>query len=275
MLALGVSPFLMRLAGVPDGFLRFMGNPYITLIASAVLLGYLSWPWLQVKLGRLYLPLALGIATLAPMLASYFGIDFSEPGELLQVRSLAGQWQVIFLLFIPLIFISWQYDFRAVLFYCLALVAVDLTFILIPILAADFFLRPWIQAGPVLLRSAVYLLAGYIVTRLVAGQREQTARLEQAYRQLADFAAEKEQLARSQERNRLARELHDTLAHTLSANVVQLEAVDSLWDKDRPQAHEILEQSLQLTRDGLQDTRRAIQSLRTSPADGPLPVPRT
>ena len=32
-------------------------------------------------------------------------------------------------------------------------------------------------------------------------------------------------------------------------------------------------QSLQLTRDGLQDTRRAIQSLRSSPTDGPLPPP--
>ncbi len=34
----------------------------------------------------------------------------------------------------------------------------------------------------------------------------------------------------SRERNRLARELHDTLAHTLSALAVQLEAVDSAWE---------------------------------------------
>jgi signal transduction histidine kinase len=69
----------------------------------------------------------------------------------------------------------------------------------------------------------------------------------------------------SRERNRVARELHDTLAHTLSGVAVQLEAVDSLWTSDRKQAHNLLGHALRATRDGLTETRNAIQSLRAAP----------
>jgi signal transduction histidine kinase len=110
-------------------------------------------------------------------------------------------------------------------------------------------------------------LVGFVVSRLVAGQREQTDRLQQAYHQLAAFATTNEQLTLSRERNRLARELHDTLAHTLSAVAVQLEAITSLWENDRDKAREILALSLKLTRDGLNETRRAIQSLRAAPVE--------
>ncbi len=270
MLALGAFPFVFQFSGSPSTFLRFMGNPYVILIAAAGLVIYLSWTGLQGKLGRFYLPIAFAIATLAPIIANFLAFDFSQAGELAQVRSLAGQWQVIFLLFVPLILISWQYSFRVVLLYCLSLVGIDLVIIFIPILAGSVgsaLNSPWLQAGPIFLRTAIYLLVGYMVSRLVASQREQTARLEQAYRQLATYATTNEQLTLSRERNRLARELHDTLAHTLSASAVQLEAISSLWDSDRPRAHEILVQSLKLTRDGLNETRRAIQSLRAAPVE--------
>jgi signal transduction histidine kinase len=117
------------------------------------------------------------------------------------------------------------------------------------------------------MRTAVYLLVGFVVSRLVAGQREQTARLEQAYYQLATYATTNEQLTLSRERNRLARELHDTLAHSLSALAVQLEAISSLWESDLDKAHGLLALSLKLTRDGLNETRRAIQSLRAAPIE--------
>jgi signal transduction histidine kinase len=46
--------------------------------------------------------------------------------------------------------------------------------------------------------------------------RQQRSALERANRQLTHYAVTLEQLTLSQERNRLARELYDTLAHTLS-----------------------------------------------------------
>lgn len=71
----------------------------------------------------------------------------------------------------------------------------------------------------------------------------------------------------SRERNRLARELHDTLAHTLSAVAVQLEAVRSLWHTDSDSAHTLLQRSLNTTRQGLTESRRALQALRASPLE--------
>ena len=51
-------------------------------------------------------------------------------------------------------------------------------------------------------------------------------------------------------RNRLARELHDTLAHSLSAVTVQLEAVRSLWQSDPGAARALLDQADQTIRKG-------------------------
>ncbi len=286
MVFISLLPFALQLFGVPSRFQRFLGNPYITLIEGALLLVYLSIPWLQIKLGRVYLPLALAIATLAPLVANYLNLNLAGADELAQARSLAGQWEVIFVLSVPLILVSWQYSFRTVIFYCLALALVDIIFILLipqSVLGLPFFpalanpdsqaaavptsFRYWFLIGPIILRTLIYMLVGFVVSRLVAGQREQTARLEQAYHQLATYATTNEQLTLSRERNRLARELHDTLAHTLSAVAVQLEAVASLWDTDREQARDILAQSLKITRDGLNETRRAIQSLRAAPVE--------
>ena len=283
MLLISLFPLVLQVAGVPSRFSRFLGNPYVILVEATILLIYLSIPWLQDKLGRLYLPVAIAIATLAPVISNFLVIDLSQADELSQVRSLAGQWEVIFLLFVPLILVSWQYGYKVVVYYCLALAVLDLISILPIPLPAFIDIRPpvngpqpfpgstlfrsWLLIGPIFLRTAVYLLVGFVVSRLVAGQREQTTRLEQTYHQLAAFATTNEQLTLSRERNRLARELHDTLAHSLSALAVQLEAISSLWDSDRDKARNILVLSLKLTRDGLNETRRAIQSLRAAPVE--------
>jgi signal transduction histidine kinase len=284
MLLISLFPLALQVAGVPARFSRFLGNPYVILVEAVILLIYLSIPWLYEKIGRLYLPIAIAIATIAPVMSNYLTLDFFQADELAQTRSVAGQWEVIFLLFVPLILVSWQYGFRIVVFYCLALAVLDVFIILqipvpglidIPRLQAGVapafpnsaVVGPWLLIGPTLLRTAVYLLVGFVVSRLVAGQREQTERLQQAYHQLATYATTNEQLTLSRERNRLARELHDTLAHTLSAVAVQLEAITSLWESDRDKAHEILTLSLKLTRDGLKETRRAIQSLRAAPVE--------
>jgi len=71
----------------------------------------------------------------------------------------------------------------------------------------------------------------------------------------------------SRERNRMARELHDTLAHTLSALSVQLETTRAYWNVEPDTAYEMLSKALDATRSGLNDTRRALKSLRASPLE--------
>jgi signal transduction histidine kinase len=91
--------------------------------------------------------------------------------------------------------------------------------------------------------------------------------LGEANRRLVQYTVTLEQLAASRERNRLARELHDTLAHTLSALAVQLDAIDALWDPVPPEAQQMLDEALRVTRTGLDETRRTLGALRATPLE--------
>lgn len=77
-------------------------------------------------------------------------------------------------------------------------------------------------------------------------------------------------LGMMEERNRLAREIHDTIAQTLSATVLQLESAEALLEEDpcSPRAREALGRALSLTRQNLQEARRSVQDLRAAPLEG-------
>jgi signal transduction histidine kinase len=73
-----------------------------------------------------------------------------------------------------------------------------------------------------------------------------------------------EQLTVSRERNRLARELHDTVAHSLTALSLSLETAKAYFDVDLSQTRELVDKSIEATRKGVDETRRALKSLRSS-----------
>ncbi|MBR7829459.1 sensor histidine kinase [Actinospica sp. MGRD01-02] len=68
------------------------------------------------------------------------------------------------------------------------------------------------------------------------------------------------------ERSRIAREIHDVLAHSLAALTVQLEAADALLESGNEggveRAHAYVQKSRRIAREGLVETRRAIAALR-------------
>lgn len=68
----------------------------------------------------------------------------------------------------------------------------------------------------------------------------------------------------SRERNRLARELHDTLAHSLTAISVSLETAKAYFDIDLNKSRDFIDKSLDATRKGADETRRALKALRSS-----------
>lgn len=71
-----------------------------------------------------------------------------------------------------------------------------------------------------------------------------------------------EDALRSQERNRIARDTHDALAHGLTAIAVQLEAARQVVDTEPAEVAAHVGNALRLARESLQDVRRSMRALR-------------
>jgi signal transduction histidine kinase len=234
----------------------------IIIVADVlILLLYLYMPGLDKKLGRYYFPVAILIATAALLLEQYF------------IISSHIVWQQYPFLFVLLILVAWQYRFRNVVFYSIGIALFELVLIfLIPpqtdmgrLIPAEY--QPYILLGLLFSRTIIFLVLGYVVTTLMKGQREQRSALAEANQRLIQHAATLEQLSTSRERLRLSRELHDTLAHTLSAMVVQIEALHTVWVPIPEKPREMLGQMLTTSRSGLDETRRALSALRATPLE--------
>jgi len=241
------------------------GNPWFGFIfvvgGMLGLLVYLSLPRLERQLARFYLPVALIYSTIYSLLAHYlFLTAHAEAGG-----SEERAWQLFLFLCVPLVLVSWQYEFKWILVYCLFTTLLDV--ILVRLTRTDYALFELTYHRLSFIRFITFLIVGHLISRIMQQLRRERQALQAANRKLENYLVTLEQLTVSRERNRVARELHDTLAHTLSGLAVQLEAVDSLWTSDRRQAHNLLRHSLHATRDGLTETRNAIQSLRAAPLE--------
>ena len=96
-------------------------------------------------------------------------------------------------------------------------------------------------------------------------------RLGDANEQLRVQAAEIEKLAKAQERNRIARDIHDGLGHYLTVIHVQLEAAQTLFERAPETARAAVLKAQELTREGLSEIRRSVALLRGSvPTERPL-----
>lgn len=78
------------------------------------------------------------------------------------------------------------------------------------------------------------------------------------------------QIGASEERVRLAREIHDTLGQSLAAITLQMETADALIETGSApeQVWSIIRKSLELSRSGLQEARRSVLDLRAAPLEG-------
>lgn len=91
------------------------------------------------------------------------------------------------------------------------------------------------------------------------------AALADANGKLREYALQAEELASTRERNRVAREIHDSLGHCLTVVHVQLEAARTTFDRDPTQALDALGKAQKMAQAGLQDIRRSVAALRVSP----------
>lgn len=240
-------------------------SAWLGLIVMTVLMGYLFSMRLQRWLGRFYLPIAIILFVAFVILGAVAGMKLRVDAGMPVEELVRGTWVLIVLLIVPLVLIAWQYGFRWVLLYCLLTAVVEFG-LMLPLVE---------RGGPPpsallaisLVRIIVLLPVGYAVARLMDAQRRQRAELAEANARLARYATTLESIAAERERNRLAHELHDTLAHGLSSIAVQLEAMTVLWKSQPEKARTMLTDALSTTRTALSESRRAISALRASPLE--------
>ncbi len=115
------------------------------------------------------------------------------------------------------------------------------------------------------------VLGGYLACLLQQeqGSHEHTKdllrKLDIAHAQLSTYALRVEELTMVTERQRIARDLHDTLVQGVAGLLMQMNVVHSHLQHQRAgRAQEILEQVMEATRDTLADARCAIGELRTA-----------
>jgi len=150
-----------------------------------------------------------------------------------------------------------------------ALVAVISFALLVTNLILAWGTQAAIQFLPVLALMLTFVLVYVVLYGRQAQAREQAQELldelETAHRQLQAYADRVEELSVGRERERMARELHDTLAQGLAGLILQLEAADShLEQGDAAAAQVVVQQAMRRARTTLDEARRAIQDLRAA-----------
>jgi signal transduction histidine kinase len=162
----------------------------------------------------------------------------------------------------------------------LLMVLVSQSVLLLPLPAAALVTAvvPLVHVGMTLgdgLRNGLGILAAAVFTAVVTEllQREQRARAElaEANRQLRDHAAQAEELATTQERNRLARDIHDGLGHHLTVVQMQVQAARAVLPTDPAKADALLEKAQRQAIEALAEVRRSVAAFREPRALPALP----
>jgi len=122
-----------------------------------------------------------------------------------------------------------------------------------------------VSLGAAILFVAIFTLVA-VRERKARGEGERlAAQLREANAQLREYAAQAEELATTKERNRLAREIHDSLGHYLTVVNMQLEAAKTVIETDHHRALDAVNKAQALTREGLAEIRRSVAALRAAP----------
>ncbi|MBW4464468.1 MAG: sensor histidine kinase [Pegethrix bostrychoides GSE-TBD4-15B] len=114
-----------------------------------------------------------------------------------------------------------------------------------------------------LVLTSVMLLVNHLLA-----ERQSRKDLATAHEQLQRYAAQIENQATLQERNRIAREIHDALGHTLTAQSIQLENALLFCPAEAEKTQMFLTQAKQLCSKSLQEVRQSVSTLRSRSTKG-------
>jgi signal transduction histidine kinase len=162
----------------------------------------------------------------------------------------------------------------------LSLVLVSQSVLLLPLPGAVVVtaLVPLVHVGMPMADGLRIMLGTYVAAAFTAVvtellRREQRARVElaEANGRLRGYAAQAEELATTQERNRVARDIHDGLGHHLTVVQMQVQAARAVLASDPARADAVLAKAQQQSAEALAEVRRSVAALRAPRALPPLP----
>lgn len=151
-------------------------------------------------------------------------------------------------------------------------VGIILTFILAVYLYSSRLAIVWASA-PIFFAGQVFIL---IFTQMAVTEQRARLKLEtlamelsEANKHLSEYADRVRELTITQERNRMAREIHDGLGHYLTTINMQIKAASAILKKDSKKALDLLENAQNLSSVALVDVRNSVFALRQDPVEMP------
>lgn len=84
----------------------------------------------------------------------------------------------------------------------------------------------------------------------------------EAYKKLKDYAERVKELSKVEERTRIAREIHDSLGHNMTALIMEMEIAGHMIEEDKEKAMEYINRAKSNARKGLINIRRVVETLR-------------
>ena len=117
-----------------------------------------------------------------------------------------------------------------------------------------------------LLNTMIFILYMVVMTLSQTSEKERILRLnsqlQMANRKLEEYAQEQVRMTETRERNRLAREIHDMLGHSLTGIITGIEACIMLMDIAPEATKEQLRAIAEVARNGITDVRHSVNALR-------------
>jgi len=186
----------------------------------------------------------------------------------IEILSWLDQFRYTPFLYFIVLFLACLY-FGELAGYCLAVLAWIVYFV-----KHMYYSPGWLSDGTelhYLVLFTVGIVLVITIARVVSKEKasrsraeELLAELEASHQQLKEYAGQVAELATTRERNRLARDIHDTLGHYLTVINVQLEKALVFRDKKPEEAIQALSDAKRLASEALQDVRRSVGTLRTT-----------
>ena len=127
--------------------------------------------------------------------------------------------------------------------------------------------HPEFRWAVVVLFGAVLFCLQLLVDRIIA-EKQAKEELEIANQRIRNYALRAEEVATLQERNRIAREIHDSLGHSLTALNLHLEIALKLTHLQPNRSTQLLKEAKRLGSIALSDVRQSVSALRSNPLQG-------